>query len=295
MIRLDGSDLLNPSQVCGTNHKCELAANASDNFFKDISDEYWKYKINIHCNESQVDLQEGKIMSSPAHNNYDKPNRKWNNFFFVTHEPTFTCGYERKIGSRGDGGKWICDPHRIVKGSCLVYSIGSNNQFDFEEGMHSRFQCETHTFDPTVEGKNALPHVTTFHKLGISSTNRSDDKLYYSIGGITRLLNHANRTIDIFKIDCERCEWDLFNQDFFLSLKSRNMKIRQILIELHTVHLSRFASENDQKTVHNFFRLLSDNGYVISHKEPNVFSNTNGNTIEYSFLLLEGLKCPSKV
>lgn len=67
-----------------------------------------------------------EILSSPANNNYDKLNRKCNNFFFVTHEPTFTCGYERKIGSRCDGGKWICDPHRILKGgSCLVYLIGS--------------------------------------------------------------------------------------------------------------------------------------------------------------------------
>jgi hypothetical protein len=51
-----------------------------------------------------------------------------------------------------------------------MYSVGSNNQFDFEEELLSRFQCETHTFDPTVAGKNALPHVTTFHKLGNSYT-----------------------------------------------------------------------------------------------------------------------------
>lgn len=79
-------------------------------------------KSSIHCNETKVALQEGEIMSPQAHKNYDRNKHKWNNYFFVTHEPTFSCGYERKIGSRADGGKWICDPHCILKGQCLVYS-----------------------------------------------------------------------------------------------------------------------------------------------------------------------------
>jgi hypothetical protein len=177
-----------------------------------------------------------------------------------------------------------------------VYSVGSNNQFDFEEELHARFQCETHTFDPTVEGKNALPHVTTFHKLGISGKSRADSKLFYSISGITELLNHANRTIDIFKIDCEGCEWELFNQEFFSSLRVRNLKIRQILIELHPVIDTKkkkieVASEDDLKIANRFFRLLRDNGYVIFHKEPNNLSGNIGKFVEYSFLLLESLNC----
>ena len=43
------------------------------------------------------------------------------NYFHVTHEPTWSCGFETKIGSRGDGGKWICDKHRIQNKKCLVY------------------------------------------------------------------------------------------------------------------------------------------------------------------------------
>lgn len=218
----------------------------------------------------------------------------------MTHEPTWSCGFERKIGSRADGGKWICDPHRIVKKNCLVYSIGSNNQFDFEEELHARFQCETHTFDPTVEGKNALEHVTTFHKLGISSESSADGKLFYSIDGITRLLNHANRTIDIFKIDCEGCEWDLFTQDFFSSLKARDLKIRQIAIELHPViqkskNYTVIANSQELKTANNLFKVFRDNGYVIFHKEPNVLADNNGYCVEYSFLLVESLNCPKLV
>jgi hypothetical protein len=120
------------------NHNFGLAATASGGFFKDINDEYWQLKTSVHCNETQVDLQEGRIMSQFSHAIYDNNRLNWNNYFFVTHEPTFTCGVERKIGSRGDGGKWICDPHRIEKGKCLVYSVGSNNQFDFEKDLHAR-------------------------------------------------------------------------------------------------------------------------------------------------------------
>jgi hypothetical protein len=269
-----------------------LAANASGGFFRDITNENWLLKKNIHCNESHVDLQEGRIMSREAKNLYHP--KQWSSYFFATHEPTFSCGYERKIGSRADGGKWICDPHRLERGKCLVYSIGSNDQFDFEDEVHARFQCETHTFDPTCYGKNVLPHVTTFHRLGIVNRKKVDDKSFYSISSLVELLNHANRTIDIFKIDCEGCEWELFDQDFFSSLKSRNMKIRQIQIELHPVVYNTLVATDDQlKIANSLFKLFRDNGYVIFHKEPN---NLNvgvncGDAVEYSFILIEGLDC----
>merc|ERR1719221_277648 len=55
---------------------------------------------------------------------------------------------------QGEGGKWICDPYKIqakVAGGapCLVYSVGSNGQFDFEIDIHNVVSphCEIHTFD----------------------------------------------------------------------------------------------------------------------------------------------------
>jgi hypothetical protein len=53
------------SDLC--NRHFRLAANASDNFFKDISNENWLLKAHIHCNETRVDLQEGRNMSDQAH------------------------------------------------------------------------------------------------------------------------------------------------------------------------------------------------------------------------------------
>lgn len=56
-------------------------------------------------------------------------------------EPTFTCQHERRVGRWGDGGKWVCDPHRITKNkpSCLVYSVGSEN--DFSSKRASGWTC----------------------------------------------------------------------------------------------------------------------------------------------------------
>ena len=66
----------------------------------------------------------------------------------------------------GDGPKWVCDPHRIthiakerIKSnknnseyipSCVIYSIGSNGDFQFELGMQEIVGvgvCEIHIFD----------------------------------------------------------------------------------------------------------------------------------------------------
>lgn len=64
-------------------------------------------------------------------------------------------GPPRRVGSDGDGGKWLCPldnglgnetqaaalvpadapPPTRNQSSCIVYSVGSNNQFDFEEAM----------------------------------------------------------------------------------------------------------------------------------------------------------------
>ena len=72
----------------------------------------------------------------------------------------------------GDGPKWVCDPYRITeKNDCLVYSIGSNNEFSFEEAVHAEigYKCEIHTFDHTV-GANPSnkPSYVTFHSWGIA-------------------------------------------------------------------------------------------------------------------------------
>jgi hypothetical protein len=48
------------------------------------------------------------------------------------YEPTWTCHLERRVGlAHGDGGKWVCGPDRYFAGrDCLVYSVGSNGEYN---------------------------------------------------------------------------------------------------------------------------------------------------------------------
>ena len=63
--------------------------------------------------------------------NGGKDARTWfqNNWY-----PAVRCLDDKRLGAVGDGGKWVCDPDCLLKRSnCLVFSVGSKNQFDFEE------------------------------------------------------------------------------------------------------------------------------------------------------------------
>lgn len=146
-------------------------------------------------------------------------------------EPAFTCQHERCVSRWGDGGKWVCDPYRITKNkpSCLVYSVGSENDFSFEEGVWLDVspECEIHTFDPTIgeEPSNLPAGNIQFHPWGLAGQDNGTSK---TLPTIINELGHTGREIDIFKIDCEGCEWDTYKGWF-----DGATTIRQIQIELH--------------------------------------------------------------
>jgi hypothetical protein len=182
----------------------------------------------------------------------------------------------------------VCNPHRIVemaverskeedKPKCLIYSIGSNGDFQFEEGLHQLLGtelCEAHVFDPKDFSK-AVPadiaEFVHFHPWGIiNHEDSSSSSNFKSLQEVVETLGHEGRTIDIFKIDCEGCEWNTF-EDWFAS----GLDIRQILVEVHNV----------PDNVNDFFETLQDEGFVTFHKEPNT-KYSGGMCQEYAFLKL---------
>jgi len=188
----------------------------------------------------------------------------------------------------GDGPKWVCDPHRITKlakarkaqepthPGCVVYSIGSNGDFSFELGLQNEVGegvCEFHIFDPgnfehakPKELKRAFYHrwglekeITTTR--GASSPQRVVGEKYRGLIETVKLLGHKDLdVIDIFKIDCEKCEWKTY-KDW---LSEEIPLLHQIQVEVHGAPIAKEAGAID------FFDSLEEAGYLRFHKEPNI-------------------------
>jgi len=254
-----------------------LAKSESLDFFDDVPSKHWEL------------LKEKVAWQSPNYNSWALPHqdangkergdrryKKYGMFYQNHYEPDFVCQHERRIGKIGDGGKWICDPHRISKQeSCLVYSVGSNNDFSFEESVIKEIgkHCEIHTFDfgNYAEGAKQASErsggVIHYHKTFLGSDKPPK---YKSLATVVKELGHQGRTVDIFKIDCEKCEWSTSNEWFDHS----GITLRQIQVELHGA---------DLQLTPKFFDLIYKNNYVITHKEANI---AYGGAIEYALLKL---------
>ena len=244
-----------------------VAKKESLGFFDDISSHHWellKKKVSDMAPNfsdwGMKDVRNGKM--------------EW--FYQAHFEPEFLCAYERRIGRDGDGGKWICDPHRIAQKAasdqgCLVYSVGSNNDFSFEMSVHDQISehCEIHTFDfgDYSQGAKEAGDYITYHQVGVG---KDQPPRFKSVKTLVKELGHENRVIDIFKIDCEGCEWQTAKHWF-----EAPVTLRQIQVELH------FQSTPAQNA--EFFDLMYENDYVVFHKEANI---AYPGAIEYAFLKL---------
>ena len=134
----------NESQLCSQCNEYEVARRESLGFFDDIPLRTWnrmKKKVkdmSPNFNRYYLPYKEG------AYEEIRQPGL----FYQNNYEPDFVCQHEQRIGQLGDGGKWVCDPHRISgQKDCLVYSVGSNNDFSFEKSILEDIgqHCEIHT------------------------------------------------------------------------------------------------------------------------------------------------------
>jgi len=205
-------------------------------------------------------------------------------------EPDFACAQERRIGGPGDGPKWVCDPHRLTKISeerkkkegvgCLVYSVGCAGKYHLEDGLYELLGpvCEIHVFDPGNFARDDLKDKNMhYHPWGFRS---SYDDTYkpFARGEFRTLqetmeeLGHVGRTIDIFKIDCEYCEWYSF-RDWY------DVDIRQVMVETHSL-------PNRTELILDFFYGFQQHDFYLFHKEPNIHPNAKGDGIEWAYIRL---------
>jgi hypothetical protein len=132
-----------------------------------------------------------------------------------------------RVGGRGDGATWTCDPHRLLeREECVVYSIGSDGTYEWEDALIDllgRKHCEIHVIDSGSHGRAGDPELKNihYHQWGIKSSYDRVFNVKLSQVGLTeevpklatfqdtlKSFNEENRTIDILKIDClDKCEW----------------------------------------------------------------------------------------
>ena len=256
----------------------QVAFRESLGFFDDITTAHWQQLKNI-------------TKSRVHHSSGFRRTPKDPTFYQMNWDPDFSCLLEDSVGqSSADGHKWVCDPHRLAaKPDCLVYSFGSNGNFYFEQQLQSVApNCDIHVFDPKDYSRKmsgAGLNSSNYHAWGLKASYESDKELiktsysdtmdnklrsltFKSLAETVEILGHVGRRIDIFKIDCEGCEWGAY-KDFL------KQDLRQILIEVHSV--SGITAQ--------FFDDMHNEGYVIFHKEPNI-QWSGGACTEFSFLKL---------
>lgn len=286
-----------------------VASRQSFGFFHDVTEEQWRVHQTIWQQYSKHMYPQQPLRQLPT------GVTAW---YQENYDPNFSCAFERRIGGtgNGDGPKWVCDIHRIPllaesrrrlqqqqqKGTsrnrpgCVVYSVGSNGDFSFELGIQNAVgvdTCEIHVFDPgNFEPKMPKELHAIYHRWGIAgeTKNMTSSSVYKTVenyGNVflsfqdtVKALGHEDlEMIDIFKIDCEGCEWDVYEHWLNASSSSSASvplpSIQQILVEVHHAPMNKVLS---------FFDRHMEEGYVIFHKEPNI--QYDPTCIEYAFLKL---------
>jgi Methyltransferase domain len=249
-------------------------------YFDDVTEVHWKLYQQRARNEP--------MYLEPNPDPATMPTAAW---LVQNVDPIFTCAHIRRVGGQGDGPKWTCDPHRLLKQpNCLVYSFGSSGDYAFEDGLVKALgtHCEIHVFDPdpSYGRKNdAEKKNIHYHPWGLKGEGDEDPaasntmfkgQIFYSLPQLMDKLGHIGRRLDVFKIDCEGCE-----VTSSVDWLSETVDIRQILVETHF--------DLSATNVTAYFERFLDRGFVPFSKEANTHPTAmpTGQLFEWGFLRLD--------
>ena len=132
-----------------------------------------------------------------------------------------SCRKLESFGS-GDDEKRVCMDDIDPSEPCLVFSIGSNNQWGFEEAIAARTHCKVKTFDCTGDFSvpRAIQSRVEFHKLCVGSSTEGE-----FITWLDLVKTFGKPTV--VKMDIEGWEWSVLRQI------TKHSAPRQVLAEIH--------------------------------------------------------------
>ena len=232
---LTSSSDRNVKRICSQNPYLDALAEPVESIVRDKVD-HWLYGAG---------RQEHGTMA------YDPSNDNWDHKRFYPFEPMTKCGEEQCLGGpcRSDASKIACGLQQLQnRSSCVVYSIGGNNKWSFENDLLARTLCEVHTFDCTGDrSRFHVPNHTrlTFHYICLSAypkqpkEEEEDAVVGRSMGNSWTLLEMQQKLghsrIDLLKMDIEGFEHDLLHSWPKLELVEASQNIllpMQILVEV---------------------------------------------------------------
>jgi len=129
-------------------------------------------------------------------------------------EPTAACVDPQVLGGAdADGARTLCSFQRAFKDRepCIVYSIGSNGDFAFEDALLALAdRCIVHTMDCTMSGRftasfEVKPRLW-FHPWCLSGVDGLPDARFKSLRGIHDALGHSWGSLALLKMDVEAYE-----------------------------------------------------------------------------------------
>ncbi|XP_071091623.1 probable methyltransferase-like protein 24 [Haliotis cracherodii] len=129
------------------------------------------------------------------------------------------CKNINRLGHLTDGGWEVCNDRQYSPSDkCLVYSVGINNDFTFDDEIARQYGCEVHSFDPSMNQKSyKRSERVYFHNIGLSDVNvhippNKTGWEMRTLGAIKQELGHAKRRVDVLKMDIEHWEWKVLPQ-----------------------------------------------------------------------------------
>jgi FkbM family methyltransferase len=208
----------------------------------------------------------------------NRPTEPFGHERFSLFHPVVDCPPGMQLsrwGSEGDGGKWLCGVEKL-KEKCVILSLGSNGQFDFEESMLQNTPCEVHTFDCTYDG-NSLGPRHHYHKQCLGSAQKAkEDAMFISLAQAATSLGIDE--ISLLKMDIEGFEYDVMS-----SWQKTDPLPFQVSFELHHFGVYAKTSQNPESSnvmwkdrdvtlaeLALFMSHLADLRYAVVSKEDNL-------------------------
>ncbi|KAI1690422.1 methyltransferase domain-containing protein [Ditylenchus destructor] len=120
--------------------------------------------------------------------------------------PEVICGSLARFGRVIDGGKWVCNAHRIPQKECAIYSLGINNEpsFDVDLQNFSNKRCKLRAVDRGAATESTLKDLESIQGTYLEATIGNPTKEDPNKMSLEALMSkYGDKTIEILKVDIE--------------------------------------------------------------------------------------------